>query len=598
MMAKFGCSNRMATQSKHLALEKGILSTPNPKIGKALEDGTAEAVRAFYHHDDISRTMPGKKDCLSINIRGNKVKVQKRLILANLKEVYAQFKQKYPDKKIGFSKFAMLSPKECVLAGANGTHQVCVCTVHNNVKLMMINAKMATITSNEEVPLHDYSHALAKMMCNPSLPSCHLGSCSCCPGKEPLREMLEHCFEEAGIDKIEFKQWTTTDRSNMETMVQLTEEFPDNFVEKLDAPKRHDFIAKQQANYLNERKENLKEGEFLVIGDFSENFTFVCQDAAQSFHWNNSSATLHPFVYYYKQDNKVLHGNLVIISDCGTHDTVAVHHFIRRLVDHLREKFPVLNNIIYFSDGCAGQYKNLKNFINLCCHEKDFGIPAEWHFFATSFGKGPSDGIGGTIKRKATRASLQRPYEDQILNPLKLFNFVKLNLPGIEAQFMTVAEWKEEEQLRCDRFASAKTIAGTQKLHSFQPVSETKLRVSEYSNSTSSFIVSAVKSSVQELELGAFQGYIAVEYNRKWWVAYVDELRPGAHEVSVNFLHPLGPSPSYIFPEPQGTLVIDISDVLTQINPSTATGRTYTLHKGMTQTELWLHLKRDLKKTV
>ena len=91
MMSKFGCSNRMATQAKHLAMEKGILSTPNLKIGKALEDETSEVVRMFYHHDDISSTMPGKKDCLSINVQGEKVKIQKRLILANLKEVYAQF---------------------------------------------------------------------------------------------------------------------------------------------------------------------------------------------------------------------------------------------------------------------------------------------------------------------------------------------------------------------------------------------------------------------------------------------------------------------------------------------------------------------------
>ncbi len=106
-------------------------------------------------------------DCLSINVEGKKVKIQKRLILANLKEVYAQFKQNYPDKKIGFSKFAMLRPKECVLVGASGTHQVCVCTIHNNLKLMMINSRMATTKSDEEVPLLHYSHALAKLMCNP-----------------------------------------------------------------------------------------------------------------------------------------------------------------------------------------------------------------------------------------------------------------------------------------------------------------------------------------------------------------------------------------------------------------------------------------------
>jgi len=48
------------------------------------------------------------------------------------------------------------------------------------------------------------------------------------------------------------------------------------------------------------------------------NYTSIYQDAAQSIHWNNSSTTLHPFVYYYKQEDKLLHGNLIIISNCST----------------------------------------------------------------------------------------------------------------------------------------------------------------------------------------------------------------------------------------------------------------------------------------
>ena len=95
---------------------------------------------------------------------------------------------------------------------------------------------------------------------------------------------------------------------------------------------------------------------------------------------------------------------------------------------HLYEKIAIFSKVIYFSDGCAGQYKNLKNFLNLCLHEYDFGMPAEWNFFATSHGKGPSDGIGGTIKREATRASLMRPYKDQILTPDALFEFVRSDL--------------------------------------------------------------------------------------------------------------------------------------------------------------------------
>lgn len=51
----------------------------------------------------------------------------------------------------------------------------------------------------------------------------------------------------------------------------------------------------------------------------------------------------------------------------------------------------------------------IKNkFKNLTLHEKDFGgIQAEWHFFPTSHGKGPCDGIGGAIKRVAKEASIK-----------------------------------------------------------------------------------------------------------------------------------------------------------------------------------------------
>ena len=41
--------------------------------------------------------MPGKKDYVSVD---NKVHVQKRLILSNLKELFAEFKNTYPDIKV------------------------------------------------------------------------------------------------------------------------------------------------------------------------------------------------------------------------------------------------------------------------------------------------------------------------------------------------------------------------------------------------------------------------------------------------------------------------------------------------------------------
>lgn len=74
-----------------------------------------------------------------------------------------------------------------------------------------------------------------------------------------------------------------------------------------------------------------------------------------------------------------------------------------------------------------------ENFLNLCFHQSDVGVQAEWHYFATSHGKEPPDGIKVTIKREATRASLQHPYHDQILMPQRLFEFIRSNLHGVNA---------------------------------------------------------------------------------------------------------------------------------------------------------------------
>ncbi len=91
----------------------------------------------------------------------------------------------------------------------------------------------------------------------------------------------------------------------------------------------------------------------------------------------------------------------VLISDCMHHDTVAVHLFQKKM--------------IYFSDGAVSQYKSQNNFVNLCQHETHFGVKAEWHFSATSHGKGACDGVRGIVKRLASQASLQQSFDQQIM---------------------------------------------------------------------------------------------------------------------------------------------------------------------------------------
>ena len=42
-----------------------------------------------------------------------------------------------PDEKIGFSQVCELRPKWCVSAGTSGIRAVCVCTIHQNIVLLL-----------------------------------------------------------------------------------------------------------------------------------------------------------------------------------------------------------------------------------------------------------------------------------------------------------------------------------------------------------------------------------------------------------------------------------------------------------------------------
>ena len=53
----------------------------------------------------------------------------------------------------------------------------------------------------------------------------------------------------------------------------------------IDKLTTHSYLAKCQAQYLNDKKQSLH-SEVLVLGDFAENYQFLIQDEIQSYHWS------------------------------------------------------------------------------------------------------------------------------------------------------------------------------------------------------------------------------------------------------------------------------------------------------------------------
>jgi len=58
------------------------------------------------------------------------------------------------------------------------------------------------------------------------------------------------------------------------------------------------FISKPQAKYTTKLKRNSSPTQTLIVLDFAETYSSLCQDAVQSFHWNFALVILHLFIYF------------------------------------------------------------------------------------------------------------------------------------------------------------------------------------------------------------------------------------------------------------------------------------------------------------
>ena len=189
---------------------------------------------------------------------------------------------------------------------------------------------------------------------------------------------------------------------------------------------------------------------------------------------------------------------------------------------------PAITNIQYFRDGCAGQYKNFKNFLNLCFHKDDFGLSTKWSFFATSHGKSPCDGIGGTVKRKIARTSLQRPVNNQIL-----FQGCR-NLLRIIYQWHQILHYKKDDMTEIrkrleKRYKLGSTVPGTRNSRYFEPVSTGKIQGKFVCADTLFSICHTFSQPDEHIHTGMIKSlkpmdYVTCIYDNYWWLALVEEV--------------------------------------------------------------------------
>ena len=141
-----------------------------------------------------------------------------------------------------------------------------------------------------------YEHLVAKMICNPPREECWLATCEQCDDTDDLEKELVSIFAKLDMDEVTYRQWQSTDRTELVTITESTADFVESLLAKLHVFKVHMFIHDMQTKQFCAVKENLSPGEVLIVGDFSENYSFVVQDAAQGVQYTGQTH-LAPFIH-------------------------------------------------------------------------------------------------------------------------------------------------------------------------------------------------------------------------------------------------------------------------------------------------------------
>ncbi|XP_063220054.1 uncharacterized protein LOC134529662 [Bacillus rossius redtenbacheri] len=547
-----------------------------PPIGRTRQNEVSEKLRKwvhiFYQNDDVSWQAPGKKDRViykDVDKDGNKVKreVQARYLLVSLGEAYKVFVEKHPQVTICRAKFCALRPKHCKLF-SQIPHFVCVCSYHENVRLLLLALKDFT-----DLPT-DFDSFITTLVCDASSKDCMTNRCESC-----TNSISQHTPKDEDLRKpLKYSQWQNNDghSEKMEILSSVQETFED-LKSKLKDFLVHTYIKRIQAKTFETIKSNVNGSEIVIQVDFAENASLVNQNEIQSAHWSHGQSTLFTI---YAWINKNLTEGCVIVSDDFEHTKLQVFCYINHILTYLKTSYPDISTVNVFSDGASSQFKNRFIFSVLAKLEEIHTIKLKWHFFATSHGKGVVDGIGGTIKRsvwnhvKASRSIVNTPE--------KFARIAAERNPNITVCYITAEENRSKNNTVAEIWAKALPVANTHSVHCVTPVGnkyilvggtsdsnevfrKVKISRDEGSNSEGDIMSNSTKCNHVNLD-----DWVIVKYDGKLFPGLVKKLRPDYVDVSVMHLSDTGSY--YKWPSQEDCISYLFSDVVKKIDAPIVTG--------------------------
>ena len=183
-----------------------------------------------------------------------------------------------------------------------------------------------------------------------------------------------------------------------------TDEFLGLFNEEVKVLKKHIYIKRQQHATYDQLKENLKTGEILPHVDYSENYVNKQHGEIQSAYFGHDSFSIFTACcFLLDAEEKLVNENVVVVFEASDHSRIAAFTCINKVFNFVHEKheLPLKVTLHVWSDGCAGQFHSRYVLSLLLTLDKTVNL--RWYYNERHHGKGPMDGVGGTIKNRVYR---------------------------------------------------------------------------------------------------------------------------------------------------------------------------------------------------
>lgn len=109
---------------------------------RELSDSSKLAVDFLERAENVV-ILPGKNDTMIVKgTDGEKIRLQKRVFMYSIKELFCKFKKEFSSLKLGRTRFFQLAKKTLILPFSKMPIYSCMCKIHENFKLAFKGFKM------------------------------------------------------------------------------------------------------------------------------------------------------------------------------------------------------------------------------------------------------------------------------------------------------------------------------------------------------------------------------------------------------------------------------------------------------------------------